>query len=142
MKLISMTDFVLEQGNPSNTDSQFADKIMSYANFLKQPLKLKMFVPCDEDDNVLKFIEYETWEGTDAEYNNLMVNYYNAKDKVIFEGFELDSILNGGFIIKIKEEFGYLCILLSCDYCIEDLIYKFQNNEFKLTESAIKKLGL
>lgn len=44
MKLISMTDFVFEQGVPSSTDSQFADKVMCYANFLKQQTFFKGFV--------------------------------------------------------------------------------------------------
>jgi hypothetical protein len=44
MKLIPMIDFVLKEGNPSNTDQQFTDKVMAYANFLKQPLTLGMFI--------------------------------------------------------------------------------------------------
>ena len=40
MKLISMTDFVLYK-KESHT------QIMKYAKFLKQPLTLGMFVPCD-----------------------------------------------------------------------------------------------
>jgi hypothetical protein len=63
MQLISMTDFVLEQVNPKNTDSQFCEKIIYYANFLKQPLKLEMFVPCDEDSNVLEEpIRFKNWK--------------------------------------------------------------------------------
>ena len=37
-------------------------QIFSYAEFLKQPLKLEMFVPCDEDENVLGEPEiYSQW---------------------------------------------------------------------------------
>ena len=43
MKLISMTDFVLYK-KESHT------QIMKYAKFLKQPLTLGMFVPCDEEE--------------------------------------------------------------------------------------------
>ena len=56
MKLISMTDFVLEQDklmrNKLNDPITFTIKVTDYALFLKQPLKLEMFVPCDEDGNV------------------------------------------------------------------------------------------
>ena len=51
MKLISMTDFVLEQSkkimNCELTHLESHHQIVDYANFLKQPLKLEMFVPCD-----------------------------------------------------------------------------------------------
>ena len=53
MKLISMTDFVLycskNVGHPRTINS-----IISYAEFLKQPLKLEMFVACDENGNILE----------------------------------------------------------------------------------------
>jgi hypothetical protein len=51
MKLISMTDFVLEQNNFKVFRNQ---QILNYANFLKQPLELWMFVPCDENGDVLE----------------------------------------------------------------------------------------
>ena len=78
MKLISMTDFVLEFEN--NFPRQFGEayseyneskseylnmKLKSYENyaqFLKQPLTLGMFVPCDEDGSGLqKPINYDVW---------------------------------------------------------------------------------
>ena len=49
-KLISMVNFVLQQ---DITDIKQRDSIVKYANFLKQPLNLGMFVPCDEEDKVL-----------------------------------------------------------------------------------------
>ena len=54
MKLISMTDYVLLQHAESSNQNEFEDKCFKYATFLKQPLKLEMFVPCDEDGNVLE----------------------------------------------------------------------------------------
>ena len=32
----------------------FTSEICAYANFLNQPLKLEMFVPCDEKGNVIE----------------------------------------------------------------------------------------
>ena len=49
--LISMVDFILEQHEQciSSTNATY-----KYANFLKQPLELWMFVPCDENGDVGK----------------------------------------------------------------------------------------
>lgn len=52
-----MVDFVLEESDKiyNKEDANiFASKVNTYASFLKQPLKLGMFVPCDEDGNVLE----------------------------------------------------------------------------------------
>jgi DNA-directed RNA polymerase delta subunit len=55
MKLISMTDFVLEQNKePYFYYDSLWNKVIAYANFLKQPLTLGMFVPCDSNGNVVK----------------------------------------------------------------------------------------
>ena len=84
-KLISMTDFVLETLNPLNFGSIEVKSIINYAKFLKQPLKKGMFVPCDDDDNILKKPNKYT--------SNLQINdeYEKAKEKVLFEGFEWNS---------------------------------------------------
>ena len=63
-KLIPMLEFVLEMGlsepeidDYANDWSDFSlmklDRINNYAKFLNQPLKLEMFVPCDDKGNVL-----------------------------------------------------------------------------------------
>jgi hypothetical protein len=53
-----MTDFVLKQSeriiNCELTHLESHHQIVDYAKFLKQPLKLEMFVPCDEDGNVFR----------------------------------------------------------------------------------------
>lgn len=87
MKLISMTDFVLENQDKiyNKEDSGiFACRVINYANFLKQPLKLEMFVPCNESENVLKPCGCSSDKGTcKKEYD-----YQKAKEKVLFEGFK------------------------------------------------------
>ena len=76
MKLISMTDFVLQDnGNILN---------MEYANFLKQTLELGMFVTCDEEGNILDSSDQFRSCGKGFVYGQ-------AKEKVLFEGFEKDS---------------------------------------------------
>ena len=69
--------------------------IENYAKFLKQPLKLEMFVPCDEEGDILE--EPEDYEqrlpNMMTEYNDEIYRYEQAKEKVLFEGFEIDKNL-------------------------------------------------
>ena len=78
-QLIKMSDYVLEQieklKNSEINILQFRNNIEAYANFLKQPLTIGMFVPCDRYKNVLK----EPY---------LFNEYQQAKAKVLFEGFK------------------------------------------------------
>lgn len=99
-KLIPMTDFVLliskQTTNEGNSLVRNFNKIKNYANFLKQPLKLEMFIPCDENHGgVLKKPcdeELEKFKG--LQYGDFDCNYtyifdYNqAKSKVLFEGWD------------------------------------------------------
>ena len=88
MKLISDTTFGLEC---KAKEKEFARRIdyldwyervrNNFSNFLKQPLTLGMFVPCDENGNVLEepllLPSYE------------LDKYRKAKEKVIFDGFDI-----------------------------------------------------
>ena len=145
MKLIPMTDFVLEIEKSSYTQTekyriiewenkcQAFDKIINYTNFLKQPLKLEMFVPCDEKGKVIELLHdlnYMTsrW----SYYGNDVIQYRKAKEKVLFEGFE---IFKGTIymcsvpMLKVKDLY---------QTTIEDLIYY----EPILTENAVKQIEL
>jgi hypothetical protein len=104
-KLISMVDFVLEQSKigiePQSLTAQMEsrdakfNKIVNYANFLKQPLELWMFVPCDLEGNVLeKPKNYELWKSGEAiafpiGTNDLCFIWEQAKSRVVFEDFEI-----------------------------------------------------
>ena len=104
--LIPMTNFVfaIKEKEPkaknfssfseiSNYEKESYKKIINYAKFLKQPLKLEMFVPCDEDENVLGEPEiYSQWvrenfndELENEERINQCKDYHQAKEKVLFE---------------------------------------------------------
>ncbi len=89
--LIPMTDFVLKIDEFLPQDlGQFFDSwrmsqlrlIENYAKFLKQPLKLEMFVPCDEMTEVMNYeeIKESVIEGTDS-----WDAYEKAKENVLFE---------------------------------------------------------
>ena len=109
----------------------------NFDNFLEQPLKLEMFVPCDNDEEILK---PQYIAGKEVIYNELVeefimdkVKEYNdAKEKVLFEGFE---IFKGTIymcsvpMLKVKDLY---------QTTIEDLIHY----EPILTENAVKQIGL
>lgn len=124
MKLITMIDFVLqeEKKGMQNTDRHLRfEKILKYAKFLNQPLKLEMFVACDDNGNVL---EEPVWQ---QEYDKMKVSnpsliqkskeYDKAKEKVLFEGFRILS--NEDNIIELKRN----DIFINYDKEEEDLFF-------------------
>lgn len=142
-KLISMTDFVLDKQDKYNYDrfycSQFKDTVVNYANFLKQPLKLEMFVPCDDEGNVLKkehYFDYGRYYVLKTHSENdfkIFNEYQNAKEKVLFEGFEAKNYLN---LVGLKHKtWDSWC--MGCYKTVEDL--SGCKNIF-ITESALKKI--
>lgn len=105
-KLLSMTDFVLEQRMSTDEINKssfhrihahinnYYDKVYAYAKFLKQPLTLEIFVPVDSEGNVLEeprmivrtigFDEQDVlWDVDEVE------SYRAAKEKVLFEGWKI-----------------------------------------------------
>ena len=114
--LIPMTDFVIEYApkfNPFGTDEQilYLDYIHNYAKFLKQTLKLEMFVPCDEDGNVLEEPKIEE-EYVDEHTTQIFAQYQydldKAKEKVLFEGFKIyDYKLNVFFYLGRRKTLSY-----------------------------------
>jgi len=137
-KLISMVDFVISQWSIDLTPIQ-RERIQKYANFLKQALKLGMFVPCDENDVPLVEPEMDmfftaTTDGM-AIYENAVYDYQQAKDRVLFEGFEIHS----GYLYK---ESVCLFQISECKlYTIEHLL-SFEELDLTLTASAIKQFEL
>jgi hypothetical protein len=113
MKLISMTDFVLDKSKNAPIDDyhevneKFVNSIISYAHFLKQPLTLGMFVACDEYGDILeepldeKLCEYcpiENWKHDSKGYScegsrcniahdNYLDKFKEAEERVLFYGF-------------------------------------------------------
>lgn len=92
MKLISMTDFVLEQTNKitnewSEDDQiRLLDKISNYANFLKRPLKLEMFL----NDELFINVSVDT-------YNRIYCGGYVGeiiKDKLFSQKKTIEDLVN------------------------------------------------
>ena len=165
MKLISMTSFVLNQKQSESFNEKTfinealisLEKIRNYANFLRQPLELEMLIPCDEDGDILD--EPEDYEvrlpNMMTEYNDEVYRYKQAKEKVLFEGFDLNqkdlSKLENIFCLTkeyfqitffTKEKGCFIDNLKTNKTCeiktIEDLI----EYDLQITESAIKQIGL
>lgn len=156
MKLISMTDFVLNEQKETSIkemDLSFSDRslkklsrIYRYANFLKQPLKLEMFVPCDEEGNVLEEptedIKNEFGSGYASNQekqllDDLIEEWEQAKEKVLFEGFTIDDfeIDKSGVMLNSKK---WQSVWMIEGRTVEEMVYTHAT----LTPSAIKLLGL
>lgn len=166
MKLVSMTEFILSLNNTANTSEEYGNgaflKCARYAKFISQPLTLGMFVPCDEDGNVLEepkqpdksdiwndsALDSQTW----ANYQYQKDKYNEAKERVLFEGFKIvDKTFNENTYHYITSPNGMNYYFCSSDNCktweinnlhvsgdIESLIHF----DLTLTQSAIKQLGL
>ena len=144
-RLKSMTDFVinkrkelLRHSEYKNDLENYANIIYNYAQFLKHPLKLEMFFPCDEDGDILD--EPEDYEvrlpNMMTEYNDEVYRYKQAKEKVLFEGFEITDETE--FLIS---KYGFSLYFNQIeDFNIEHLLT--WSNEIQLTENAIKQIGI
>lgn len=145
IKLCSMTDFVLEQrqeveNNAKNSIvtsyTKLLDNIFNYANFLKQPLTLGMFIPTDENGNILEEPKISCACckvcTCSEEYHK---KYEQAQSKVLFKGFEYSK----GTLEFVSNRMGCIYPFPNVkNYTIENLI----KYDLELTESAIKQLGL
>jgi hypothetical protein len=136
MKLISMTNFVLQQHAESSNQNEFEDNCFNYANFLKQPLKLEMFVPCDEDGNVLGIIPFnEHKKGSNFEFMQHQI-YKEAKEKVLFENLIYLKVSD-----KIHGFTNLECV--NCFYIRENDNRNIENItglNLKLTPNAINQI--
>jgi hypothetical protein len=149
-KLILMTDFLLEQvkilihgKDPANIKKyDYVLRTTAYARFLKQPLELWMFVPCDDDGTVLEEKNFNkvSWELNDY--------YQQAKERCLFDGFEIIKQNFSGkdyrlvrnkdtyvfFYDKIKNKWEQVN-----DYkTIESLVFY----NLTITATALKQIGL
>ena len=150
-----MTDFVFEQINTPYTDSEKLRVIKNYAQFLKQPLTLGMFVPCDDEGNVLEDPGLHTeFLSSDEEevYEHELYLFEKSEEKVLFKGFRVSdktNCVNGNLKILRFEgsnqvwaetkdsttEFRFPNLRVKTVEDLDDLL-------LELTESAIKQIGL
>lgn len=173
-----MTDFVLENHKQLHKKlSENYDKLdipksydlnYNYANFLKKPLTLGMFVPCGENWNILEVPNlYEDWV-KDEEFifaidgeGKRCLEYHTAKGRVLFE--DCISVSNNKYfdtkriLVDLKTNSGFVRIYQQFDFMSGETKKEFMPNfsfipniEFlttisdtlKLTETAKKQIGL
>ena len=97
--LISMTDFIININEICPKENMEViewwgkklDVIENYAKFLKQPLKLEMFVPCDEDGNVISKFYSEKENTKNLTFSQLSNQYQIAETKVLFENIPISQ---------------------------------------------------
>lgn len=142
-KLMSHSDYEDSIDLPTVSDIEFRIKSRNHRKFINEKLTLGMFVPTDEDGNILEEPEYyELWKsfGSYTQKGESIVvecrKYHEALSNVIFEGFDsykLDNIENNYRIFN-----GSICVwttISSNNKTIEDLI----KYGVKITPSAITK---
>jgi len=90
MKLISMTDFVIKNQKNTQSSAHSFFICVQYANFLKEPLELGMFVPCDRNGNVLEEPERVHFS-TNFDYKAELSIYLEALERCLFDDFKVTS---------------------------------------------------
>lgn len=149
MKLISITDFVLQEHNKFcdfpykelekeyNYALTLIAKFRNYAEFLKQKLSLEMFVPCKLVEGV-----WVVLKKPDADYymnvtEKDLKEFQEAKDRVLFEGFNIDKELPN----LIMHKSGWSLSKRDLHRCT---VETYANNGYnlKLTTTAQKLIGL
>ena len=147
-RLKSMTDFVIDVGNMENYPSheKALSWIYNYATFLKKPLKLGYFIPCDENDVPLEEpINFEVWER--LHFNNGKTEkgtigfkehekYDAYLERVLFKGFEYDK--ENDWVTY--NEFARFFVSELQNGKVEDL-HELITEKVKLTKTAKKEIG-
>ena len=148
--LIPMTNFVNNVGNMENYPSHenALSWIYNYATFLKKPLKLEMFVPCDDEGNILeepKIEEEDVDEHTTQIFAQYQYDFDKSKEKVLFEGFKIyDYKLNVFFYLGRRKKLSYdkkrkdFITIGFLPETVEDLINI--SSQIKLSQTALNAI--
>ncbi len=82
-------------------------KVKRHNELLKQNISLGQFIPCDEDGNVLEMPKFQYHDPTDQKVvdslNELIYQFKQASERVIFPGWELQSTNNTRMVIEHKD---------------------------------------
>lgn len=151
--LISTTDFVLEQEKNIATQKAFVlnNKMFNYANFLKKKNKLGYFVPCDENDKPLEepifsIVNYGASTESVKYYEIDKKRYQEAKQRVLFEGFEIKDLDSHLVLLHNDFKFAFASKYKNEDwefnYDSFELIALNTDGKIKLTDTAKKEIGI
>jgi len=154
-KLISSIDFGKQLKDV--TDSDYRRLRDNYDKFLKQQNTLSMFVPCDDEGNVLEepnlynggyiFEIHDELIGKPIEYDTELFEsdlqeYQQAKKRVLFDGFDLLEKHSWGFVLIMRGEDWSETISVMYEDTIEDLLTYSFDPQFELTPSALKQFKI
>lgn len=137
------------------TDSEYRRLRDNFDYFIEQPLTLGMFVPCDEEWIILSECTYlyDVYKNLSndekRDYKLRCENYQQAKERVLFEGFEIvekrevyDSI--NGILIDLDAQTFQIegSLGVGGGYLIDEIIEDLSTLGITLTKTAIKQIGL
>jgi len=138
-----MVDYVLHDDVIFKEKRTFKDLVLNYATFIKQPLELWMFVPCDEDSNVLENPTYNSNHSDDCYCDKceketkrcaeLQKQYQKAKERCLFEDCIYDEEMQ-----VIRKDYG-----IDLFYIPKHQLFTIEtmtNYDLKLTQTAIKQI--
>lgn len=127
-----MTDFVLDEDRFKEDNYTRVLKITNYAKFIKQPLHIRMFIPCDKNNEPLRKPMYDP--ANEQYWASAHFEYEKAKEQILFEGWYLKETYaqhrNG---LAIDDE-------ICKENTMEELI--MNGYDLYLTPYAIKQIGL
>lgn len=155
-KLISMTEFVKKEYDkipeiPTQKEAvKFAITVNNYAKFLSQPLTLSVFVPCDDEGNVLE--EPAWWfrycNGASPFMNMDEIRpcqqYSEALQKRLFTGFYIrNTEIDNDSITKVvtnEKEYPFHFTEGEWQIGIGNKIVEDLQKGLKLSETALKQI--
>jgi hypothetical protein len=146
MKLIPLSDYVLELWN-DKLMSEIGIRAINYAQFLKQKIKLEMFVPCGKSGNVLEY-PINISISDNFRFERATLNYLEAKENVLFEGFFVKKN-DDGILCLFHEDYEWEFAEIepnfvwgrTNEFTIEDVVnYNPRLSLFVLNENAISRL--
>jgi len=138
MKLISMTEFVLDTKQKLEIGKDFVEVVCNYASFLIQPLTLGMFVPCDEDGNVLEDPCKKNSYCADFCQGRCQENYNESIDYIFFYNYSVKK--QKDYYIVSDSHGRNVWLSWNKSKTIESLVNEI--TEVTLTPNAIKQLKL
>lgn len=138
IKLKSMTDFVLEFSKTNHNSDEFENIVTDYAEFLKQPLQLGFFVPCNLEGH---HFDLRLIKAMDKSFDDEQERLLNeARERVLFKGFEWDC--ENDCVEYVLCDSGKW--IFGAEDLENETIETFGGieNQIELTETAIKQIGL
>jgi len=144
-KLISNTSFGFYLRGLDLNDHKYTELRDNFDMFLSQKLEIWMFVPCKSVDGIWVILEEINEEyPNNIEYFEEIKEYQEAKERCLFEGFEVVSNtnfvtiwqLNGKYLNWDKKDNHFTFF---SGFNIEKLMQDF---DLKLTATAQKQIGL